>query len=70
MVGGIDKLPEDFKKAYKFVDPEEVSALRQSKKDGKTMKTREAGAPFHRLQDDKTFASKDSALEENDSLYV
>ena len=70
MIGGIDKLPEDFKKAYKFVDPEEVSALRQSKKDNKTFKAREAGAPFHRLQDDKTFASKNSDVEENDSLYV
>ncbi len=66
MIGGTDKLPEDFKKIYKFVDPEEVAALRLAKKEG-TSTVRPAGTPYHRLQDDKTFASKSSM--QDDGIY-
>eukprot|EP00606_Chrysophyceae_sp_TOSAG23-5_P001155 GSChrysophyteH2.ASY1.ANO1.1079.1 assembled CDS len=45
MIGGTDKLPEDFKKIYKFVDPEEVAALRLAKKEGTSTSTaRPAGS--------------------------
>ena len=57
LVGGTDKLPEDFKKIYKFVDPEEIASMRKLRQEGKKL-NRVAGAPFHRLQDDKIFQSK------------
>lgn len=61
MVGGVDKLPEDFEKSLKFVDPEEIKAMRAAKKEGKKFLSGTAAAPFHPLQDDKTFFSNSSS---------
>ena len=69
MVGGVDALPEDFHKALKFVDPEEIAAMRQAKKEGRRMLSGTNTAPFHPLQDDKTFFSNSSS-KVRDEIYA
>ena len=69
MVGGIDALPEDFQKSLKFVDPEEIAAMRLAKKEGKRMLSGTNAAPFHPLQDDKTFFSNSSS-KQRDEIYA
>jgi hypothetical protein len=61
LVGGLDKLPEDFQKTLKFVDPEEIAAMKKAKKQGKKIVSGTSEAPFHPLQDDKTFFSNSSS---------
>jgi hypothetical protein len=74
LVGGTDKLPQDFKTSYKFVDPEEVAVARAEKRFEKERK--EASAVANALKEREVKQpdlSNDppiiNASAENDEIY-